>query len=90
MRINNSISIQNAYKNYSNNVKNVQKPAKAEKVDKLNISQSAKDYQIAMDAFKNLPEVRQQKVENIKNQINLGQYKPSTDEIVDKIMSNGK
>ncbi len=90
MRINNNISIQNAYKSYSTNVKNVQKPAKAEQVDKLNISQSAKDYQVAMDAFKNLPEIRQQKVENIKNQINLGQYKPSTDEIVDKIMSNGK
>ena len=53
MKINNSINVQNVLKGYNKNVGKVNKTGKSEmKRDQIDISQNAKDFQIAMDAFK--------------------------------------
>lgn len=91
MRINNNINVQNVLKGYNKNVAKVKKTEKSEmKRDQINISQSSKDFQIAMDAFKKLPDVRQDKINNIKSDIEKGTYKPSTEDIIKKMMSNAK
>lgn len=91
MRINNSINVQNVIKGYNKNIGKVKKTEKTEmKRDQIEISQSSKDFQVAMDAFKKLPDVRQDKVDDIKSEIEKGTYKPSTEDIIKKMMSNAK
>ena len=91
MRINNSINVQQVLKGYNKNVGKVKKTGKAEmKRDQIEISQSSKDFQVAMDAFKKLPDVRQDKVDDIKSEIDKGTYKPSAEDIIKKMMSNAK
>ncbi len=91
MRIGNNVNIQKVIKGYNKNVGKVNKAGKAEmKRDQIEISQSSKDFQIAMDAFKKLPDVRQDKVDNIKSEIDKGTYKPSTEDIIKKMMSSAK
>lgn len=91
MRINNNINVQKVLKGYNKNVGKVNKTGKAEmKRDQIEISQSSKDFQIAMDAFKKLPDVRQDKVDDIKSEIDKGTYKPSAEDIIKKMMSNAK
>ena len=90
MRINN-INVQKVMGSYNKNIGKVKKAEKSEmKRDKVEISQSSKDFQVAMNAFKKLSEVRQDKVDNIKNEIESGVYKPLTEDIIKKMMSNVK
>jgi len=91
MRINNNVNIQQVIKGYNKNVGKVKQTGKTEmKRDQIEISQSSKDFQVAMDAFKKLPDVRQDKIDNIKSEIDKGTYKPSTEDIINKMMSNAK
>lgn len=91
MRINNNINVQQVLKGYNKNLSKTKETTKVGmKSDKIEISQSSKDFQIAMDAFKKLPDVRQDKVDDIKNSIDKGEYKPSTDDIIKSMMSNAK
>jgi len=53
--------------------------------DKIEISSKAKDFQVAMNAFKNLPEVRNSKIGEIKSAIASGTYNPSAEETIDGI-----
>jgi negative regulator of flagellin synthesis FlgM len=91
MRINNNVNVQKVIKGYNKNVGKVKKAGKSEmKRDQIDISQSSKDFQIAMDAFKKLPDVRQDKIDEVKSQIDKGEYKPSAEDIIKKMMSNAK
>lgn len=91
MRINNNINVQQVLKGYNKNVSKTKETAKTGmKSDKIEISQSSKDFQIAMDAFKKLPDVRQDKVDDVKDAIEKGNYKPSADDILKSMMSNAK
>lgn len=91
MRINNNINVQKVIKGYNKNVGNVKKTGKTEmKRDQIEISQNARDFQIAMDAFKKLPDVRQDKIDEVAEKIDNGKYKPSTEDIIKKMMSNAK
>lgn len=56
--------------------------------DELELSNNAKEYQVALKAFKNLPEVRQDLVDDLKAQINQGKYNVSGSEIADKIIQS--
>lgn len=88
MRINNNINVQQVLKGYNKNVGKVNKTGKSEmKRDQIDISQSSKDFQIAMGAFKKLPDVRQDKINEVKEQIDKGAYKPSTEDLIKKMMS---
>lgn len=66
-----------------NNTKGVEKPK-----DELQLSNRAKEYQIAMKAFKNLPEVREDLVKDLKGQIKQGKYNVTGEEIADKIIDS--
>lgn len=91
MKIHGNINIQKIQKAYNKNVGKVKKTDKSEmKRDQIDISQSAKDFQIAMDAFKKLPDVRQDKIDDVKESIDKGTYKPSAEDIIKKMLSNAK
>lgn len=83
------MNLQKINKAYGKHVAKVNKTEKSEmKRDQIEISQSSIDFQVAMDAFKKLPDVRQEKIDNIKSAIEKGTYKPTTEDIIKKMMSN--
>jgi len=90
MKIFNNPNINKAMQIYNNkatekinNTKGVEAPK-----DELQLSNKAKEYQIAMKAFKNLPEVREDLVRDLKNQIKQGSYNVKGGEIADKIIES--
>lgn len=89
MKIGNSINIQNVMKCYNKTTANVKKQDKVSlSPDKIEISDAAKEYQVAMKAFKQLPEVREDLVNEIKQQIKEGSYKPSSEDIAKKLLAS--
>lgn len=56
--------------------------------DIFSLSEQAEDYQIARRAVSRIPEVRQEKVDTLQNQISSGQYSVSAAMIADKILQN--
>ncbi|QEK11305.1 flagellar biosynthesis anti-sigma factor FlgM [Crassaminicella thermophila] len=86
MKINNNPNIQKILGAYNKNIKGSNKLEKPKmQKDKIEISESAKEFQIALNAYKKLPEVRKEKVEEIKKQIASGNYNPSAEEIVNSM-----
>lgn len=88
MKINNQINVHNVLKTYQKNAKveNVNSK-KALELDKVEISNAARDMQLAMKALSELPEVRRDKVETIKSEMASGTYKADAGDIVDKLFS---
>lgn len=58
------------------------------KNDELSLSNTAKDYQVAMNAIRNIPDIRKEKVEAIKEQIKSGTYVIDSGKIAEKILDN--
>lgn len=58
------------------------------KKDSVELSGRAKDFQVAMEALKNVPDVRQDKVDEIKKQISSGTYVVDSGKIVEKIFES--
>ncbi len=88
MKITSLIGAQNAYKVYGKSVKKaeaLEKPAATG--DKVEISEAARDIQIARKALSDVPEVRADKLDEIKQLMASGNYKPSAEDIVDKLFS---
>lgn len=56
--------------------------------DKLEISQTGKDYQIAKQALKSIPDVREDRVKEIKERMASGTYNVSAEEVVNKLVDN--
>ncbi|WP_273321766.1 MULTISPECIES: flagellar biosynthesis anti-sigma factor FlgM [Vallitalea] len=87
MRINGIKNVNNAYKvNQTDRISKVSK-VKKEK-DSLAISDIAKELQIAKKAVKNAPDIRQDKVNDIKKRIQSGSYNVSAREVADKIVDS--
>jgi negative regulator of flagellin synthesis FlgM len=59
-----------------------------QKKDAYEISQSAKDYQVAKKAIAQTPDVREEKVAQIKEALSSGTYNVSSQEIAEKMVSN--
>ena len=55
--------------------------------DKLEISTTAKYFQTALKAAKDSPDIRTEKVEKIKAQIESGTYNVSAEEVAKKMMA---
>lgn len=73
--------------NQNSPVGKVAKPEKtASKRDKYEISGPAKDYQIAVKALKNIPDIRQDRVQEISAKMETNQYKVDAREISEKII----
>jgi len=68
-------------RNISESTKEVQQTK-----DQLALSEGAKDFQVAMKAFRKLPEIREDKINAIKGQIQQGTYQVSGKEVADKIL----
>ncbi|MGB3367551.1 MAG: flagellar biosynthesis anti-sigma factor FlgM [Acidaminobacteraceae bacterium] len=89
MKIGNNINVQNVMKSYNKTITNVKKTDKVGlSPDKIEISDAAKEYQLAMQAFNKLPEVREDRVNDIKGQIKDGSYKPSSEDIAKKLLAS--
>lgn len=88
MKITNQMNIQNVLKSYN---KQVKKTETTEKVgfanDKVEISSAARDIQIARKALEEVPDVRMDKLDEIKTLMSSGHYKPSAEDIVEKLLS---
>lgn len=56
--------------------------------DVLDISSTAKEYQIAQKAIAQLPDIRMDKIQDIKDKIESGSYNISANEIADKIVTS--
>ena len=85
MRINGIKNINNAYKvNATDRISKISK-VKKEK-DSLAISDVAKELQIAKKAVKNTPDIRYDKVNDIKKRMKSGSYDVTTKEVADKII----
>lgn len=63
------------------------KETKASAKDKLEISDTAKHFQLALKAAKDAPDIRQDKVDKIKAQIDSGTYNVSGKEVANKMMA---
>jgi negative regulator of flagellin synthesis FlgM len=91
MRINNSQNVQQILKAYDKNVSKVKKTEESTfKSDKIEISESAKDFQVAMKALEETPDVRADKIAAIKKKITDGNYRPSAKDIAKKMLSDIK
>ena len=53
--------------------------------DQLEISNMGKDIQVAKQAVKNSPDVREDVVASIKERLNAGTYQVNTDEFADRL-----
>ncbi|MBM7615366.1 flagellar biosynthesis anti-sigma factor FlgM [Alkaliphilus hydrothermalis] len=91
MKIYNNPNVTKAMKVYNTNTKkNATETAKGieQSKDQLQLSEVAKDFQVAMKAFKKLPDIREEKVADIKNRIQQGTYNVSGQEVADKILAS--
>lgn len=62
--------------------------AAASKNDVVSISSQAKDYQVLIKALKDVPDIRKDKVEEIKAKIEAGTYDVNGRDIADKIIKS--
>ncbi len=72
----------------TNAVNKTMKVAGTSTTDQLEISRTAKDYQVAKQAVAGTQEVRTDKVNDIKNRIESGTYNISMEETADKIVES--
>ncbi|ABW20054.1 flagellar biosynthesis anti-sigma factor FlgM [Alkaliphilus oremlandii] len=90
MKIFNHSNVNKAMQIYNN--KSTEKLKKSKEVegpkDEIQLSDKAREYQIAMKAFKSLPETRENLVNELRNQITQGSYSVSGEEIADKIVAS--
>ena len=71
------------------NVKKINGTPKAvSRKDELSISGQAKDYQAVLRALKNIPDIRKDKVDELSEKYNSGNYDVSGKDIADKIIKS--
>lgn len=69
-----------------NTKKPVNKQSKAQKSDKIEISDFGQSLAIAKQAVHDAPDVRMDRVMELKEQISSGKYQVSNEEIADKLL----
>ena len=86
MKITNNPNIQKVLNVYRKNTEGVSKSGRTvQEKDKVEISEQARAFQVAYNAYKKLPEIRADKVEDITRKIQSGNYNPSAEEIVESM-----
>lgn len=72
--------------------KNINKTDKGNKIttqkDVVSISDQGRDFQMVMKALRDIPDIRQDKVEKLQKQIESGKYKVSGKDIADSVLRN--
>ena len=84
MRINSFDKVNQVYK--ANAASKAQRSSAYGGSDQVQISQLGKDFQIAKNAVKNSSDIRMDKVEAIKKQMEQGTYQVSNKEVADKVV----
>jgi negative regulator of flagellin synthesis FlgM len=86
MRIDAYTKVSQVYQ--STAVKKAAKTNSARTSDKVEISEIGNDYNIARNAVSSAPDVRQDKVDDIKGRIQNGTYEFDMDALADKLVSD--
>lgn len=86
MRITSIGNIIDTYKVQKSTATENKKPTKGK--DVLDISSTAKEYQIAQKAISQVPDIRMDKVQEIKSKIESKTYNIDANQIADKIVSS--
>lgn len=84
MRIEAFNKISQAYQ--TNSTKSTTKAANSSFRDKLEISQTGKDYQVAKQAVTATPDIREDKMNDIKQRMAAGTYNVNSQEVADKLV----
>lgn len=71
----------------TNKPKKVTKTNAAAVKEEYQVSKSGQDYQIAKNAISELPEVREEKVKELKEALSSGNYNVSSQEIAESMVS---
>lgn len=87
MKITQSTGISNVMRAYGKTMKKATGVEKAGS-DKVEISAAAKELQVARKAFNALPEIREDKVAEIKELMASGKYKPDAEEVIEKLLAH--
>lgn len=87
MKINGINKISQIYK--ANKVSNIKKVNSQKKKDSLQVSNQAKEIQIANNAARKVSSVRQEKVDEIKKRIESNNYNIDSKEVAKKMISQG-
>lgn len=87
MKITQSSGISNVLRAYGKNIKRVSSAENIAK-DRVEISSEARELQAAKKAFDALPEIREDKVAEIKTLMASGKYKPSAEDVIERLMSH--
>lgn len=72
----------------TNNKTKTTKVNETKSTDKVEISRTGKDYQVAKKAIANVPDVRMDKVNDIKKRMESGTYNINMEEVADKLLKN--
>ena len=72
----------------TNAVQKTVKAAGTKAADQLEISRTAKDYQIAKQAVAGTPDLRTDKINDIKSRMESGTYNVSMEEVADKLVES--
>lgn len=65
-----------------------QRDVVASKKDEFKISGLAKEYQVALKALHNIPDIRMEKVQEISRKIESGEYDVKAEDIAEKLIQN--
>ncbi|ABX40690.1 flagellar biosynthesis anti-sigma factor FlgM [Lachnoclostridium phytofermentans] len=72
----------------TNDTRKVSKTQNGNKKDSVEISQMGKDFQIAKQAVSSAPDIRQEKVDEIKKKLASGNYEINLEELADKMIND--
>lgn len=86
MRIDSFQKVSSIYQ--ANCTKQVSKTNGKSKTDQLEISQMGKDYQVAKAALVNAPDVRMDKINEIKARMEAGTYNVKSEEVANKLVES--
>ncbi|MDF2485728.1 MAG: hypothetical protein K0R46_1896 [Herbinix sp.] len=84
MRIDAFNKVSQLYK--TNNVKSTEKSKGSSFSDTLEISQTGKDYQVAKQVVARTPDIRETKVNDIKQRMEAGAYHVNIEDVADKLV----
>ncbi len=87
MRINKVDNIFQVY-NKNSGVKKIKSDNGAKDADQIKISEKAIEFQYALQKIKDVEEIRMDKVENIKNQVQAGSYYVEGKKIAEKMLES--
>lgn len=91
MKINGQMPIQKILKTYEQNHRvDKSKKKSTTEIDRVEISDKAREIQVAMKALADVPEIREERVREIKEAIENDTYKPTGKDIVDQLFKSKK